>query len=176
MISAADVTGVVAFALVALWPLAKGRQAMLVGQAASAAAFAVYYLLLGAHTGAAMTLLSLVQGFAMYPVKRSWTHKALFSATLPAMAVLVALTWHGWPSAFAVIGLLLATVGRWQATAAGLRRGFLGSGFAWIGHDIVTGSWYGLAADALCMVNLIVGSMRETRQMVKPGGPQRSPA
>lgn len=174
--SAADIAGVVAFTLVALWPLLKGRRAMLLGQAASAVAFGVHYLLLGARTGAAMTALSLTQGLAALPAGRSWARTAVFGATVPAMLALVGLTWHGWPSVCAALGLLLATAGRWQGTALGLRLGFFASGIAWICHDVLTGSLYGLGADLFCMATLVIGALREQRQLRASPSAQRSPA
>ncbi|MCW2239259.1 YgjV family protein [Azospirillum canadense] len=174
--SPADTVGAVAFALVALWPLLKGRRAMLLGQAVSALAFGVHYLLLRAHTGAAMTALSLVQGLAVLPAGRSGWRTVVFAATVPAMLTLVGVTWHGWSSLCAAVGLLLSTAGRWHGTALGLRLGFLGSGVAWICHDVITGSPYGLAADVLCMATLVIGAVRESRHSRKLASAQRSPA
>ncbi|MCW2240705.1 YgjV family protein [Azospirillum canadense] len=173
---AADLAGAVAFSLVALWPLLKGRRAMLLGQAASAVAFGVHYLLLKAHTGAAMTALSLIQGLSALPSGRSRVRTVVFAATVPAMLGLVGLTWHGWSSVCAAAGLLLATAGRWQGTALGLRLGFFASGIAWICHDVITGSQYGLAADLFCMAALIIGALREHRQRRQPAAVQRKPA
>lgn len=56
--TAADLAGAAGFVLVALWPWLSGRRALLAGRGASAAAFSLHYLLIGATTGAALAGLS----------------------------------------------------------------------------------------------------------------------
>lgn len=159
--TAADLAGAAGFVLVALWPWLSGRRALLAGQGASAGAFAVHYLLIGALTGAAMSGLSVVQVATAWPDDRAGWHRAVYAATVPALAVLTASTWAGWPSACAAAGMALATVARWSRSALVLRVLFLAAGACWVAHDLLTGSAFGLLADLLCMVGLVVGALRD---------------
>ena len=136
------------------------------GQGASAAAFALHYLLIGAATGAAMSGLSVVQVATAWADDRAWWQRAVFTATVPALAVLTASTWAGWPSACVAAGMALATVARWSRSALLLRVLFLAAGSCWIVHDLLTGSTFGLLADLFCMVGLVVGAVRDRRAAV----------
>ncbi|MGR0185412.1 YgjV family protein [Azospirillum aestuarii] len=156
-----DLAGAAGFVLVALWPWLSGRRALLAGQGASAAAFALHYLLIGAGTGAAMSGLSVVQVATAWPDDRPIWCRAVYIATVPALAVLAASTWAGWPSACAAAGMILATAARWCRSALLLRVLFLLAGACWVAHDLLTGSTFGLLADLLCMAGLVYGALRD---------------
>ncbi|MFL7903598.1 YgjV family protein [Azospirillum argentinense] len=158
-----DLAGAAGFVLVALWPWLSGRRALLAGQGASAAAFALHYLLIGAGTGAAMSGLSVLQVATAWPDDRPQWCRALYVATVPLLAVLAVSTWAGWPSACAAAGMILATAARWSRSALLLRALFLAAGACWVAHDLLTGSTFGLAADLLCMVGLVYGALRDRR-------------
>lgn len=158
---AAVAAGWAGFALVAGWPAARGRRALLGLQGASAAAFALHYSLSGAATGAAMAALSLVQVLAAWRDPRPCWARALYVATLPALAVLLVTTWAGWPSACAALGLALGTVARWQTSTAALRLLFLASAGCWAVHDVLVSSLPGLLADLVCAVLLVHGWRRD---------------
>ncbi|MBP2294706.1 YgjV family protein [Azospirillum rugosum] len=169
-LSASDLAGFVGLALVAVWPLLKGRRALLAGQSASTGAFLVHYLLAGSVTAAAMCGLSIVQAGAAWSDDRSWWRKALFVATLPALALLASLTWAGPASAWSAAGLALATVARWQVRPDRLRLLFLLAAAAWIVHDVLTGSVPGLLADLLCAASLAYGWARGAGRAAPAGG------
>jgi len=162
-LSAADVSGAVALGLLAVWPLLRGRRALVLGQAASSLVFGVHYALIGATTGAAVTVLSVVQALAALPRHRSVARVVVFGATLAALGGVCWFTWQGWPSACAAVGMLMAAAGRWHGSASGFRLGFAAAGVAWIVHDVATGSVYGLVADVACLASLGVGAVRERR-------------
>jgi len=154
ILTPAALSGAAGFLLVAAWPLLKGRRALLVGQAGAALAFLLHYLLIGATTGAAMSGLSIVQTGAAFPDERRWWHGALYAATVPALAVLVFMTWAGPASACAAVGLALTTAARWLKHPLMLRLLSVLACIAWAVHDVLTGSALGLLADIACMVNL----------------------
>jgi hypothetical protein len=132
------------------WGLLRERRAILAGQAAQVLCFAGHFFLIGAHTGAAMCGLSLVQ-LAAAASPRSHLSTVVFWATAPAMALLTALTWHGSASAAAALGLALGTLGRWQRAPFKLRCYFAGSSVGWAAHNLVVMSPFGLATDALAL-------------------------
>lgn len=167
-IELSDLAGSVGLALIVVWPLLRGRRAILAGQAASALAFVLHYLLIGAATGAAMASLSLVQAVTAWPAVRPWWCGALYGATVPALAVLAATTWAGPASAWAAAGLALATLARWLRRPCRMRAAFFLAGACWIAHDFIAGSLFGLSADALCMAALVLGHLREIRGASAP--------
>lgn len=132
------------------WGLMRDRRAILVGQAAQVACFGGHFALIGAYTGAAMCMLSLVQLTAAALPRGRGTAVA-FWATAPAIAILATLTWHGPASAAAAVGLALGTLGRWQERAVPMRWFFLGSSMAWASHNVLVGSPFGMATDALAL-------------------------
>ncbi|MFP5512322.1 MAG: YgjV family protein [Alphaproteobacteria bacterium] len=154
--------GMAGFILIALWPLARTRRVLLAGQAASAVAFAVHYLLIGATTGAAATFLSLLQAATAWPAgaRPLWCRVA-FAATLPALAALAWASWAGWPSAWATIGTVAASAARWHARPAMMRGLFALSALAWLAHDVSTNSIPGMLADLACCATLFYGWMRD---------------
>ncbi|QCO03310.1 hypothetical protein D3867_13945 [Azospirillum argentinense] len=156
-----DLAGAAGFVLVALWPWLSGRRALLAGQGASAAAFALHYLLIGAGTGAVLSGLSVLQVATAWPDDRPQWCRLLYIATVPLLAVLAVSTWAGWPSACAAAGMILATAARWCRSSLLLRTLFLAAGACWVAHDLLTGSTFGLLADLLCMAGLVYGARRD---------------
>ncbi|MBP2233404.1 hypothetical protein J2847_006742 [Azospirillum agricola] len=158
----ADAFGVVGFIIVALWPLARTRRALLFGQGVSAAAFTVHYLLIGAATGAVVTSLSLVQVATAWPAgARPWWCHALYASTSPMLVALTWATWVGWPSLLAGLGLGLATAARWQRRGASMRILLLLAAGAWLAHDTLIASAPGVLADLLCAGTLLYGWLRD---------------
>lgn len=170
----ANIFGLIGFALIVLWPLLRSRTTLLAGQGASAASFAIHYLLIGAVTGAAMCGLSVLQVAAAWTEQRRWWQRAVYIATMPVLAALSAATWAGWPSACAAAGMALATAARWQRSTAAIRSLFLLAGVCWIAHDLLTRSLFGLGADVLGMLTLIIGAWRDRMNGANPD-PSKTP-
>lgn len=143
---AAHLFGATAVASAATWGLLRHRRAMLAGQMAQAFSFATHFALIGAYTGAAMCALSLAQlTFAL--ADRSRLSVFAFWSTAPAIAALTIMTWHGWASGGAALGLALATAGRWQRDPTRLRWCFTAACFAWGWHNAMVASLFGLMTD-----------------------------
>lgn len=157
----ANVLGVIGFGLIAAWPLFRNRRPMLGGQAACAVSYSIHYALIGASTGAAMMLLSIVQIVVAWRDDRRWWEWGIYASTLPAMAWFMWSTWSGVISVGAAAGLAFSSVGRWQRSPAALRWLFLASGLSWVVHDVMAGSLYGLCGDALGIATLILGAWRD---------------
>lgn len=156
--------GAVGFALLVAWPLLRGRRGILAGQAASAAAYGIHYALIGAMTGAVMLLLSVTQALAAWNEERSKTQGLVYAATIPALVVLTWMTWKGPISICAAAGLVMSSLGRWQRSPLMLRLMFLGSGVAWIAHDMLAGSAPALLGDLLATGALVYGLWRDRRR------------
>ncbi len=146
-VTAADAFGAAAFAGSCLWPLMKKRRALLAGQAAANLMFIIHYVLLGAHTAAALCLLVVTQALVAMPEGRSRWQTAAFAATVPAIAAIAVLTWSGLPSALSSLGITFSTLARWQSDAVRMRLLLLVAGAFWISHNALVMSPFGMASD-----------------------------
>ena len=153
--------GMVGLAGTVLWPLLRTRRALLLGQAASAAAFVLHYALIGATTGAWVTTLSIVQAILAFPEHRPRWRALVYLLSAPGLLWATAATWQGAESAFAGAGMALASLGRWGRTAAAVRVPFLLAAGAWAVHDALVLSLPGLGADLLCAATLAAGYRRD---------------
>ncbi|ANC90537.1 YgjV family protein [Azospirillum humicireducens] len=146
-VTAADAFGAAAFAGSCLWPLMKKRRALLAGQAATNLMFIIHYVLLGAHTAAALCLLVVTQALVAMPEGRNRWQTAAFAATVPAIAAIAVFTWSGLPSALSSLGITFSTLARWQSDAVRMRLLLLVAGAFWISHNAVVMSPFAMASD-----------------------------
>ena len=113
--------------------------------------FMFHYFLLGQWTAVAMNgVMALQTAVAMHLVERPrlrWVYYSL----IPALAVVIPITWHGLPSLLAGFAAALSAVGRLQVNERYLRIWLLTSATVWLGHDFIVGSLPGMVADILSM-------------------------
>ncbi|MFF8801328.1 MULTISPECIES: YgjV family protein [unclassified Methylobacterium] len=145
------------------------RSAILLTAAACSASFALHYLQLGATTGTAMCLISVMQSLVAArwigtDARAAWVVPLFVGSSLVAACLTLA-TWNGWPSACAGLGALFATAARLQGDAQCMRRFFLGASSCWMIHNTLVGSVFGLTCDVLTISALLVALLR--------GGPAR---
>ena len=133
------------------WPLFHRRESMLAAQATACAFFTAHFLLIGATTGAVMTMLAGLQALLAIPLGTRAGFRAVYLLTLPLTALAVVLTWHGAPSLFAAVGLALTSLGRYQLRVLRFRSLILASIPAWSLHNVLVGSIPGLCSDALTL-------------------------
>ncbi|MEH3117317.1 MAG: YgjV family protein [Methylorubrum populi] len=140
------------------------RSAILLTSAACSACFALHFLRLGAQTGTAMCLVSVMQSVVaarwIGPGARAAWVTPLFVASSLVAACLTLATWSGWPSACAGLGSLLATTARLQVNAQAMRRFFLGASSCWMVHNTLVGSAFGLTCDLLTLSALAIALAR----------------
>lgn len=136
-----------------LWPLAPRRVGMLWGQAVAGACFTVHYALIGAATGSVINLLSTLQCLAAIPLERRPGFRRLYLVTLPVLAVAVALTWQGLPSALAAVAMALMSLGRYQVDERRFRIACLAALICWFGHNWLVGSLPGMMSDTVGFAN-----------------------
>ena len=171
-----NLLGALGVACGALWALLTGRAAILACQATGAVAFASHYYLLGSTTGAALCLVAVVQSVASASLgRRPGLLGAIFAVS--ALAVLVAAwqSWAGAASAFAATGSACATLGRLQRREQRMRLAFLGCSLAWVGHNLLMRSGFGLVCDALTLAGIGLGLWRHRRRPVAAALPSAPP-
>ncbi|CAO4156485.1 YgjV family protein [Methylorubrum thiocyanatum] len=140
------------------------RSLILFTSAACSACFALHFLQLGAQTGTAMCLVSVMQSVVAArwigaESRAPWVAPLFVASSLVAMGLTLA-TWNGWPSACAGLGSLLATTARLQADPQAMRRLFLGSSSCWALHNTLVGSVFGLTCDLLTLTALVIALVR----------------
>jgi hypothetical protein len=140
----AEIFGLAGVVAGSSWGFLKDRRAILGIQAFATVMFGIHYGLLGAWSGAAMCVLTLVQAVASLPEQRNRATTILFWSTVPMIALLTVLTWNG---------MAMATLGRWQKDTFKLRWFFVLCSLGWAGHNTIVGSPFGLASDTMCFVS-----------------------
>ena len=85
---AAEIFGLAGVVAGSSWGFLKDRRAILAIQAFATVMFGIHYGLLGAWSGAAMCVMTLVQATASLPQKRTRATTILFWSTVPMIAVL----------------------------------------------------------------------------------------
>ncbi|MBA9068563.1 hypothetical protein FHR71_002304 [Methylobacterium sp. RAS18] len=140
------------------------RSLILFTSAACSACFALHFLRLGAQTGTAMCLVSVMQSVVaarwIGPESRAaWVAPLFLASSLVALGLTLA-TWNGWPSACAGLGSLLATTARLQGNSQAMRRFFLGASSCWALHNMLVGSVFGLTCDLLTLAALVIALVR----------------
>lgn len=162
-----EILGLVGLAVVVLCSVVRGRRILLLGQGVGAAVYAGHYALMGAHTAAAMMMLSVAQAVLAWPAHRPAWRMFGFAFTIPALAILTHLTWQGPTAALAAVALALSTLGRWGRTDLEVRVPLLASAVAWAAYDVAVGSLYALATHAFIAGALVWGwvAPRQARQV-----------
>ena len=140
------------------------RSLILFTSAACSACFALHFLRLGAQTGTAMCLVSVMQSVVAArwigpDFRAPWVAPLFVASSLVALCLTLA-TWNGWPSACAGLGSLLATTARLQGDAQTMRRVFLGASSCWVLHNLLVGSVFGLTCDLLTIAALVIALIR----------------
>lgn len=154
-VPAAQVIGYFGTASAMLWPVFRGRVALLLAQLVPSLFFMVHFWLLGGVTGAALNLLAVLQGVAAIPLGTRPNFRVIYLLIVPVIAGLMAFTWNGWPSLFAALAMALVSVARYQTGVLRFRLFMALALPCWFTHSLLLGSVPGMLADAVGMsVNL----------------------
>ena len=149
-----------------LWGLLRSTRSIVAVQALCTGSFALHYLLLGAHTGAAMNALTLVQVAVVLCLRRGRISSLAYWSTIPVMGALTLYTWAGAPSVFAALGLTTASLGRWQTEVLRLRIFFVACSLCWFAHNAIVGSSFGMATDTISLASNMWGLWRHLKRSV----------
>src|SRR3546814_311496 len=96
--------GCVALLCVVSWPFFSDYRTVVKIQSAGAAAFALYFLMLGSPTAAIACVISCSQLLVSASVRDRYVVVCLYGASLIVLSFLSVVTWHGIPSALAFTG------------------------------------------------------------------------
>lgn len=171
MFSLASLFGLMGVAFGVSWGLFRTKRSIVTIQAGCTLSFLTHFLLLGAFSGAAMNVLTLVQLAVAFSGRRGPVARALYWSTLPGIAAMTALTWSGPASLGAAFGMTMATLARWQTDMLRLRLFFVLCVCGWATHNVIVGSPFGLTSDAVGLSTNLCGLcvlLRERRRASRP--------
>ncbi len=174
-----DAFGCLALLCVVSWPFFTDYRIAVKIQSAGAAAFALYFLMLGSPTAAIACLISCTQLIVSASVPDRYVVVRLYGASLILLAFLAVVTWHGIPSAFALTGSLLGSVARLQTSTTRMKGFFLAGAPFWLAHNLIVGAAFALGTDLVSLVSnfanllkFLIGRRREdTFRQTLPKGP-----
>jgi hypothetical protein len=156
----ATIAGLAAMVCFAIWPLFRGRSAMLMTYIGNNLGFVVHYGLLGQWTAVAMNGFMSVQTVVALMLVRLPALRWGYYALIPAPILISVMTWRGLPSLLAAAATMMSTFGRMQTNEIALRILLLTSTPFWTAHDLVVGSLPGLVADLLSIATSAVMLLR----------------
>ena len=155
-------TGVAALAINLRGLAQKSDRSLQKSGAWSSALWALNSTLLGAHSAAAMCLLSVGRQATAASIDRQASRaKALVcTAFLLATVIVSILTWNGPASASTTAASLLATWAMFYLAGARLRAALAVVAVLWIHHGIVYAAWWQLASTLLSLSMATFGAWR----------------
>ncbi|HVJ33396.1 MAG TPA: YgjV family protein [Terriglobia bacterium] len=152
---AACAAGLLGMFCLAVFPLFRSRQAMLLIYICNNFAFILHYGLLQNWTAAAMNLVLALQTVIALHIAAA-RYRWVYYALMPVLAAMVAATWAGTPSLLAGMAAMFSTFGRMQRGEFPLRLLMLMAMPFWVAHDILVASMPGLIADLLSIATGLV--------------------
>ncbi|WP_148219313.1 YgjV family protein [Azospirillum sp. B510] len=130
-----------------LWPFFRSRTGMLLVQLVPCLCFALHFAMVGAPTGAALNGLAALQVAAALALGSRPGFRIVYLAILPVIALAMALTWTGVPSAFAAAGTALISIARYQTEVTRFRGTMLVALPCWFLHNCLVGSLPAMVSD-----------------------------
>lgn len=157
--------GAIGLGSVLIWPFLRSYRKVIAVQSLGAAAFAIYFALLGAPTASAVCVVSIAQLLAAAWFRDRRLVVGFYAATLVLLALVAAATWHGAPSALALAGSLAGSMARLQQSTVRMKTMFLvGAPFS-LAHNLLVGASYGLGVDAVSILGNAMSLLMLWRQV-----------
>jgi hypothetical protein len=152
---AAIIPGALGLLAVLAWPHVRRIEVALTIQISGALAFSVYFAQGASLTAAFCSMVAASQLLVARAVRDRNVVLILFANSAILLAVVTGYTWNGLPSALALTGGLIGTFARMQMSTLGMKKTFLAATPFWLTHNVVTGSGFGLAVDAISVISPI---------------------
>ena len=160
-------SGVCALALNVVALVHTCEKALRIQSGMAGAIWALNNLLLGAHTAAALSLVSAgrTATSAVTLSAREGVRRTVFAGFLVLTLAIGALTWHGWPSALMVVASVLSTFAVFHLRGRALRLAMLLVSALWMYNAWLYDSWEQMAANMLTAAAALVGARRAESAM-----------
>jgi len=143
--------GGIALLCVVSWPFFGKYRTVIQIQSVGAAAFALYFLMLGSPTAAIACLISCSQLIISASVRDRYVVTRLYGSTLILLTFLTVVTWHGIPSALAFTGSSLGSLARMQTSTTRMKGLFLIGAPFWLAHNLMAGALFALGTDLISL-------------------------
>jgi hypothetical protein len=158
-------TGLCALALNALALVRTCERSLRVQSGIAGLAWALNNLLMGAHTAAALSLVSAGRTATSAATLQSAAplRRAAFLGFVVLTLGVSAATWHGWPAVFLAVASLLSTYAVFYLRGSALRWTMLLVSTLWMYHAWSHASWEQMAANAVTVVAALYGAWRADR-------------
>lgn len=155
-------TGVCALALNVAALVRTCEKSLRIQSGLAGVVWALNNLLLGAHTAAALSLVSAgrTATSAATLSARECVRRAVFAAFLALTLAIGALTWQGWPSALIVLASVLSTFAVFYLRGRALRWAMLQVSALWMYNAWLYDSWEQMVANLLTAAAALYGARR----------------
>jgi hypothetical protein len=136
----------------------KERKPILVVQLLSVFFWITHFILLGAFTGAALSVVAAIRLFVFsFKKKGNWTINPLvFWLFIVALLIPTLLTFNAYYAIFAFIGGIFATIASWQNKQNNIRVLFIPSHLSWIVYDLFAGSYGGAISETILGISALI--------------------
>lgn len=145
--------GCIALLCVVSWPFFADYRTVVKIQSAGAAAFALYFLMLGSPTAAIACIISCSQLVISASVRDRYIVVSLYGASIILLGFLAVVTWHGPPSALALTGSIFGSMARLQTSTSKMKVLFLAGAPFWLAHNLIVGAVFALGTDLVSIAS-----------------------
>jgi hypothetical protein len=168
-----DVTGVIALSLNIRALVGASDRTMLKTTGWASALWTMNSLLIGAHTAAALSALSVGRqlGASMLMDHPTRTKSIVFALLVAATLSIATLTWSGAGTLFPVVGSLIASYAMLYLRGPELRWAMVLVSAFWMVNAIAFDAWWQIAANGLAGTAAAAGAWRTERAVPSPEEP-----
>jgi hypothetical protein len=161
-----DFTGVIALSLNIRALIGTSDRTMLKTTGWASALWAMNSLLIGAHTAAALSALSVGRqvGASMLLNHPTRTKTIAFAVLVAATLGIATLTWNGAGTLFPVAGSLVASYAMLYMRGAALRWAMVAVSALWMVNAVAFDAWWQIAANGLAGTAAAAGAWRAQRE------------
>ena len=141
----------------------KDRKNILLSQLIGSLFYVVHYFLLGATTGAFISILVVLRlGIFYFKKKGNWVDSPIVLWLFLILSLIATiLTFTAYWAVFAFIGSVLAITATWQEKPTTIRRLFIPCHLSWITYNVFARSYGGVIAESVFLVSTIISLYRK---------------
>ena len=157
--------GIVAIALGFLSYQMKTREGLVLAQFATAICFVLHYLMIGAYSGMALNIISVIRNYVYCQlgkkgsVAKVWA--VVFSVIMGAIGIL---SWQNWYSIFVVLGLIINSYCMSFSNPQSIRKSILVTSPLVLIYDVLVLSVGGAVYESIAIISAVIGILRTKRK------------
>ena len=156
--------GIVAIALGFLSYQMKTREGLVFAQFATAICFVLHYLMIGAYSGMALNIISVIRNYVYFQlgkkgsVAKVWA--VVFSVIMGAIGIL---SWQNWYSIFVVLGLIINSYCMSFSNPQSIRKSIFVTSPLVLIYDVLVLSVGGAVYESIAIISAVLGILRTKR-------------